>query len=90
MSLNQRLFTGPECQGMCPRGATVAAAVGSPIGRIMGGDGAPSENTRHMMDRAREAADTIESELASIMAGGIADYRAELQAAGYTPFGSGR
>jgi hypothetical protein len=56
----------------------------------MGGDGAPSENTRHMMDRAREAADTIESELASIMAGGIADYRAVLQAAGYTPFGSGR
>jgi photosystem II stability/assembly factor-like uncharacterized protein len=89
-ALNQRLFTGPECQGMCGRGGTVASAVGSPMGRIMGETGGPSQNTQHMMDRAREAAATIEADVGAVMAGAVAEYSGALQAAGYTPFGIGR
>ena len=68
----------------------MAAPVGAPIGRIMGEDGAPSANTRIMMERAREAANTVEREVAAVMSGDVADYRSALQAAGYTPFGTGR
>ena len=56
----------------------------------MGETGGPSQNTLHMMDRAREAAVTIEADVGSVMAAAVAEYRAALQAAGYTPFGIGR
>ena len=86
--LNERLFTGPECQGSCG-GRVVSSAVGQPMGRIAGETGAPSENTRHMMDQARDAAETIRTELAAISNGDVAAYREALIAAGYTPFGGG-
>jgi len=85
-ALNRRLFTGPECQGMCG-GDAVASAVGSPMGRIMSETGGPSPNTMIMMNQARAAAATVEGEVAAVMSGAVAEYRAALRAAGYTPFG---
>ncbi len=85
-ALNQRLFTGPECQGSCG-GDVVADVIAQPIGRITGEDGAPSENTRTMIDQAVAAAETIRSELAAIIDGSVAAYRAALISAGYTPIG---
>ena len=55
--------------------------------RVTGETGGPSANTVHMMNQASAAADIIENELAAISDGPVADYRAALQAAGYTPFG---
>ena len=66
----------------------IANAVSQPIGRIVAEDGAPSENTRNMMDRAVEAAEVIRAEVGAISAGEVATYRAALLASGYTPFGS--
>ena len=85
-ALNERLFTGPECQGRCG-GDVVADLIGRPMGRITGETGGPSPNTIHMMNQASAAADTIENELAAISDGPVAAYKAALQAAGYTPFG---
>ena len=42
-----------------------------------------------MMDQAHEAAALIQREVAAVMGGAVAQYRAALQAAGYTPFGGG-
>jgi hypothetical protein len=85
-TLDERLFTGPECQGSCG-GDVVADVIPQPIGRITGEDGAPSENTRTMIDQAVAAAETIRSELAAIIDGSVAAYRAALISAGYTPIG---
>jgi hypothetical protein len=85
-TLEERLFTGPECQGSCG-GDVVADVIAQPIGRITGEDGAPSENTRTMIDQAVAAAETIRSELAAIIDGSVAAYRAALISAGYTPIG---
>jgi hypothetical protein len=85
-ALNERLFTGPECQGGCG-GDVVADLIGRPMERVAGETGGPSANTIHMMNQARAAADTIESELEAISAGSVAAYTAALLEAGYTPFG---
>ena len=85
-TLNQRLFTGPECQGSCG-GDVTASAVSEPTGRIAGEAGAPSENTRHMIDQAAAAAQTIRSEVDAVIEGKVAAYRAALISAGYTPLG---
>ena len=88
-ALNERLFTGAECQGGCG-GEVVADLIGRPTGRITGETGGPSANTIHMMNQARAAADTIERELSAVTGGAVSAYRAALQEAGYTPFGGGR
>jgi len=85
-ALNERLFTGPECQGGCG-GDVVADLIGRPMERVAGETGGPSANTIHMMNQARAAADTIESELEAISAGSVAAYTEALLEAGYTPFG---
>ena len=85
-ALNERLFTGPECQGGCG-GDVVADLIGRPMERVAGETGGPSANTIHMMNQARAAADTIESELEAVSAGSVAAYTAALLEAGYTPFG---
>lgn len=88
-TLNQameELFTGPECQGGCGREA-LASGVGSPMGRIMGESGAPSENTRTMMSQSAATASMLERRVSALMAGDVATYRQALIAAGYTPFG---
>ncbi len=88
-SIVERHFTGPECQGGC-RGIVTVMAVQAPAGRIAGDPGAPSANTRLMIDQARSAADTIVSEIEGLISGEVAAYRAALQAAGYSPFGGDR
>jgi hypothetical protein len=88
-ALNEKLFTGAECQGGCG-GEVVADLVGRPMGRITGETGGPSANTIHMINQARAAADTIESALSAVSGGAVSDYRAALQAAGYTPLGGER
>jgi len=85
----ERHYTGPECQGLCG-GTTTARVVSQPMGRIAGETGGPSENTRIMMDQARQAARTIRTDVTGLMDGEVARYRAALQAAGYTPFGVDR
>jgi hypothetical protein len=87
--LMERHFSGPECQGLC-RGDPTAGLVSRPLGRIAGERGEPSENTRHMMAQARQAAQTLRSDVTAVMDGEVARYRAALLAAGYTPFGGER
>ena len=77
-------FTGPECQGLC-RGNPTASVVSQPLGRIAGDRGAPSSNTRIMMEQAESAADTIARIVSALFEGPVAEYREALRAAGYTP-----
>ncbi|MEM7415736.1 MAG: hypothetical protein AAF389_09595 [Gemmatimonadota bacterium] len=84
-----RHFTGPECQGNC-RGILTIQRVQAPMGRIASDPGGPSANTRTMMDQAAEAADEIGADVHAILTGAVAEYRAALLAAGYTPLGIGR
>lgn len=88
-ALLQRHFTGPACQGMC-RGDVTIQLVGAPMGRIAGDDGAPSANTRIMMEQARAAADEIVAHIDDLLATQVEAYRTALLAAGYTPFGGAR
>jgi photosystem II stability/assembly factor-like uncharacterized protein len=85
-ALDRRFFTGPECQGMCGRDV-LFGRVRQPLGRIAQEGGAPSANTRIMMDQARAAAETIVGEIDALMDGAVTEYREALRAAGYTPFG---
>lgn len=88
-SLLERHFTGPECQGGC-RGLVTVQRVQAPMGRIAGEPGAPSPNTRTMMQQAREAADLITGDAHALLTGDVAAFRDALRAAGYTPFGEDR
>jgi photosystem II stability/assembly factor-like uncharacterized protein len=81
----QRLFTGPECRGLC-RFDVVADAVRAPMRALGSAEGAPSGNEEIMMRQAVEAAREIEEVVGSLMAGDVARYRDALLAAGYTPF----
>jgi len=85
-ALNERLFTGGECQGGCG-GEVVSDLIGRPTGRIAGETGGPSANTIHMMNQARAAAVTLEREVSAVLEGGVSAFRTRLQEAGYTPFG---
>lgn len=87
--LQERHFTGPECQGSCGGPVTVRL-VGAPMGRITGEQGAPSANTRTMIEQAREAAETITRDVSALLDTRVAAYRSSLVDAGYTPFGDGR
>ena len=84
-SVMRSLFTGPECQGLCPN-RTLSRLVRAPIQRIVGDEGAPSENTRRMMEQARSATDEIVAGVSSIMDGAVAEYRERVRAAGLVPF----
>ncbi len=86
--LREQHFTGPECQGMC-RGVVTVGAVGQPTGRILGERGAPSANTRILMEQARTAAATIVRDIEALMDGPVAAYEQALLAAGYTPLRGG-
>ena len=85
-ALLERHFTGPECQGMCG-GEVTASTVRRPLGRLAGERGAPSSNTRVMIQQATEAARTIEAEVEAFMSGAVAEYQSALRAGGYTPIG---
>jgi photosystem II stability/assembly factor-like uncharacterized protein len=83
----ERLFTGPECGGLC-RSETVADPLQTAGRALSSAEGAPSANERVMMERAREAVRVIESEVGELMSGAVAGYRDALRSAGYTPFGN--
>jgi hypothetical protein len=59
-SLREELFTGPECQGICP-GDPVADAVGSARSRIGGGRGAVTPLEETFLARAAAARDEVVS-----------------------------
>ncbi len=83
----ERLFTGPECSGLC-RSTVVVSPLRPAQGAIASAEGAPSLNERVMMEQARAAVGVIESEVGELMAGAVAAYRDALRSAGYTPFGN--
>jgi hypothetical protein len=83
----ERLFTGPECAGLC-RSVTVVDPVQTARRALSSAEGAPSANEQVLMERAREAVRVIESEVGELMAGAVAGYRDALRSAGYTPFGN--
>ncbi len=56
--LREALFTGPECQGICP-GDPVADAVGSARSRIGGGRGAVTPLEERFLARAAAARDEV-------------------------------
>ncbi len=80
----ERLFTGPECQGICG-GETVAGPIRQPLSLLGSSVDEPSPNDRLAMDRASEALDRVLSEVNEILSGPLAEYNRTLQGAGYTP-----
>ena len=80
----ERLFTGPECQGICG-GETVAGPIRQPLSLLGSSVDAPSPNDRLAMDRASEALDRVLSEVNEILSGPVAEFNRTLQEAGYTP-----
>ncbi|MEJ2204253.1 MAG: hypothetical protein P8170_09095 [Gemmatimonadota bacterium] len=81
----ERLFTGPDCRGLCSFD-TVADAVRAPMRALGSAEGAPSDNEEIMMRQAENAAREIDEVVGSLLAGDVARYRDALVAAGYTPF----
>jgi photosystem II stability/assembly factor-like uncharacterized protein len=83
-ALRERLFTGPECQGICP-GDPVASEVGQPLRRLRGGKGAPTPLEEELLDRAEAALEVVLQEVNGALEGRVSAFRDALRAAGYTP-----
>jgi photosystem II stability/assembly factor-like uncharacterized protein len=73
----ERLFTGPECQGICA-GDPVAGAVGAPLYRLRGGSGAVTELERTLMEQAGEALEEVVTEVNRILQGPVAEFRSRV------------
>ncbi len=89
-ALNRRLFTGPECQGICGR-TTVAARVRAPLRKLNSAQDAPSATDRLAMAHAKAALDELLSETSAALDGPdgpVEVYRQALRSAGYTPLPS--
>jgi len=84
VALQERLFTGPECQGICP-GEPVAGALSEPVSRLRNGKGAPTPLEEQLLARASAALDLILAEVNAALAGPVSAFRDALGAAGYTP-----
>ena len=82
--LNERLFTGPECQGGCSR-STVVSRVRAPMRKLNSALGAPTPTDRLAISYAEAALEELLGALASVMDGPVAAFRQALVAAGYTP-----
>jgi hypothetical protein len=80
----RRLFTGPECQGICG-GDVPASTVRGAGSALEGFPGSPTPLARLHMQQARGALDRIVSEVNALMAEQVAPFRDALRAAGYTP-----
>ncbi|HSG48344.1 MAG TPA: hypothetical protein VLA43_11060, partial [Longimicrobiales bacterium] len=83
-ALQERLFTGAPCQGICP-GDPVAAAIGQPLFRLRSGKGAPTPVEELLLARASEALDRVLAEVNQVLSGSVAAFRDALLEAGYTP-----
>ncbi len=84
-TLLRRLFTGPECQGICG-GDPLATPIRGAMFRLSSSPEAPSATDRLAMDQARNALETVLDEVNTLMAGKVAAFRNNLVEAGYTPF----
>lgn len=84
VAAREALFTGPECQGICP-GDPVADVIGDPAGRLRSGRTAPSELEEVMLRQAAAALETVLERVNGLLAGPLADFRAALVDAGFTP-----
>ncbi len=81
----RRLFTGPECQGICG-GTTTADPIRQALYRLSSSADEPSATDRLAMERARGATRTIVEEVNALFRTRVADFRSLLLEAGYTPF----
>lgn len=81
---NQRLFTGPECQGGCG-GSAVADRVRAPQRKLSSSMDAPSETDRLAMAHAEAAVEELVEEFRRVMDGPAEEFRRALAARGHTP-----
>ncbi len=82
-ALNQRLFTGPECQGSCA-GDPLAQPVGRAAG-ISRGWGPITQLEEISLDLASRALDQVLQEVNEALTGPVTDFRNSLVNAGYDP-----
>lgn len=83
-ALNERLFTGPDCQGGCGRN-TVVRRVRAPLRKLNSALGAPTPTDRLAMAHAEAALAELMDAVAAAMNGPVDAFRQALVAAGYTP-----
>ena len=88
-ALNRRLFTGPDCQGICGR-TTVASRVRAPLRTLNSTQAAPSATDRLAMAHANSALDELLSAVNTALNGPVEEFRQALRAAGYTPLPNAR
>jgi hypothetical protein len=84
--LLQRLFTGPECQGICGRSRLPANTVRRPMRSLGNSPDAPTANERMMLSQAREVLRSIVGDVNAALDGEVSAYSRRLQEAGYSPF----
>ena len=84
--LLQRLFTGPECQGICGRSRLPANTVRRPMRSLGNSSDAPTANERMMLSQAREVLRSIVGDVNAALDGEVSAYSRRLQEAGYSPF----
>lgn len=79
--LRKELFTGPECQGICP-GTPTAAAVGSARGRIAGGQGEVTPMEATFLHQASSALDAVLQSVNNAVTGPLTAFKDRLEAEG--------
>jgi len=79
--LREELFTGPECQGICP-GTPVADAVGSARGRIAAGQGEVTPLEATFLRQASSALDTVRESVNEALTGPLTAFKDRLEAEG--------
>lgn len=83
-ALNEHLFTGPDCQGGCSRGAVVNR-VRAPARKLNSALGAPTATDRLAISHAEAALEELLDAVRSAMDGPVEAFRQALVAAGYMP-----
>jgi photosystem II stability/assembly factor-like uncharacterized protein len=84
--LNERYFTGPDCQGGCRPTDPAANTVRRALFGLRGSEEAPTPNELLMLDQAAEALGSILEDVNAVFAGPLAEFRTALLSAGYSPF----
>ena len=81
---DERIFSGPDCQGICA-GSTLSDPIGTPRFMLGGGWGPITQQERLALDLASAALDTVLAEVNALLTGPISDFRSALRAAGWDP-----
>ena len=84
--LNERLFSGPPCQGICGRSKLPSNVVRRPLQVLGGSPKEPTANERLMLAQAEQALDGIVDQVNRIFDDEVSAYSRRLQEAGYSPF----